>query len=211
MAEEPDRIRDDIERTRATLARDVDRLADRTSPTRVAQRRWTAVKEKVRGVSDKVMGTSYDTTHSVQDMAGQAGDKASYLANRVSDKASDAAGEVADTVRRAPRAVASKTQGNPIAAGVIAFGVGLLAASLIPESDVERRAARQLRDNAGDLVDRVREPLMESAQQVKDEMSGTVREAVGQVKDTAMDAAQTTAQEAKSSAQDAAEQVRSAT
>jgi len=45
MAEEPDQIRDDIELTRTRLAHDVDRLADKTSPTRVAQRRWTGAKQ----------------------------------------------------------------------------------------------------------------------------------------------------------------------
>ena len=40
MAEEPDRLRQDIENTRASLTRDVDLLAEKTSPTKVAQRRW---------------------------------------------------------------------------------------------------------------------------------------------------------------------------
>ena len=55
MAEEPDRIRNEIEATRSDLARNVDLLADRTVPTRVARRRWGAVKERVRGMSDRVM------------------------------------------------------------------------------------------------------------------------------------------------------------
>jgi ElaB/YqjD/DUF883 family membrane-anchored ribosome-binding protein len=206
VVEEPDRIRNDIESTRAALARDVNRLADRTSPTRVAQRRWTAVKERVRGVSDKVMGAPSGATQSVHDAAAKAGDRAGDVAHEVGARAGDAA----DAVRQAPQAVATKTQGNPVAAGVIAFGVGLLAASLIPESDVERRAVQQLRDDSGDLVDRVREPLTESAQQLKENLSEPVREAVDQVKETARDAAQRTTYEAKSSARDAADQVRSA-
>jgi ElaB/YqjD/DUF883 family membrane-anchored ribosome-binding protein len=217
VVEEPDRIRNDIESTRAALARDVNRLADRTSPTRVAQRRWTAVKERVRGVSDKVMGAPSGATQSVHDAAAKAGDRAGDVAHEVGARAGDVAhevgaraGDAADAVRQAPQAVATKTQGNPVAAGVIAFGVGLLAASLIPESDVERRAVQQLRDDSGDLVDRVREPLTESAQQLKENLSEPVREAVDQVKETARDAAQTTAYEAKSSARDAADQVRSA-
>ena len=60
MAEEPDRIRDEIEATRYDLARNVDLLADRTVPTRVARRRWSGVKERVHGMSDRVMGTSSD-------------------------------------------------------------------------------------------------------------------------------------------------------
>ena len=51
MAEEPDRLRQDIENTRASLTRDVDLLAEKTSPKKVAQRRWTSVKEKVMGSS----------------------------------------------------------------------------------------------------------------------------------------------------------------
>src|SRR6266496_6422627 len=96
-----------------------------------------------------------------------------------------AAGNVADTVRQAPEAVTRRTQGNPVAAGVIAFGVGLLAASLLPTTDAEKRAGQQLKENAGDLVEPVRQPLKESAQQVKDDVSGTVRDAAQQVKETA--------------------------
>src|SRR6266496_3000587 len=98
-----------------------------------------------------------------------------------------AAGNVADTVRQAPEAVTRRTQGNPVAAGVIAFGVGLLAASLLPTTDAEKRAGQQL----------------------KEDVSGTVRDAAQQVKETARDAAQNTKEEAKWSAQDAKDQVRS--
>jgi uncharacterized protein YjbJ (UPF0337 family) len=195
MAEEPDRIRDDIEATRASLSRDVDQLADRTVPTRVAQRRWTSMKEKVRGVSDRVMGTSERTAGSVQDTARSA-----------VDTAQDVAGNVADSVREAPQAVVRKARGNPVAVGIIAFGAGLLAASLIPATEVERRAGQQLKENASGLV----EPLAESGRQLADDLSGSVREAVGQVKDTTKQAAQTTADEAKDSARDATQRARDA-
>jgi hypothetical protein len=59
---------------------------------------------------------------------------------------------------------ARPTQGNPVAAGVIAFGVGLLAASLILATGAEEKAGQQLKDNAGDLIEPVRQPLVESAQ-----------------------------------------------
>jgi len=191
MAEEPDRIRNEIEATRSDLARNVDRLADRTVPTRVARRRWVGVKERARGVSEKVMGAS-------RDAAGTASD----VAAGVADKASD----VADSARQAPRAVVRQAQGNPIAAGLIAFGAGLLAASLLPATDLERRAGQTVQENAGDLVDKVREPLTESAQQVRQEVTGSAQ----QVKETARDAAQTTTDEARASAQDAAYQTRQA-
>jgi uncharacterized protein YjbJ (UPF0337 family) len=206
MAEEPDRLRQDIENTRASLTRDVDMLADKTSPTRVAQRRWSAVKERVMGTSEHAKHAAADRTSSamgaVQDKAGAVQDKA----GAVQDKAGAAAHQAADSVRNAPQAVAQQTQGNPLAAGIIAFGVGMLAATVIPVTDVERRAGQQLKDNAGDLTDQVKDVAVE----MKDDLSGSVQQAVGQVKDTATDAAQTTKDRAQSSAQDATDRTKQA-
>jgi len=217
MAEEPDRLRQDIENTRASLTRDVDLLAEKTSPKKVAQRRWTAVKEKVMGSSDQARHAAGDTTSTVQDKAssamGTVQDKASSAMGTVQDKASqlgDKAGstvqDAADTVKGAPRAVTRQTQGNPLAAGIIAFGVGMLAATLIPVTDAERRAGQQIRENSSELTDRVKDV----AQEMKDDVAGTVQEAAGQVKQTAQDAAQTTKEQARSSAQDAKDQTQQA-
>jgi len=221
MAQEPDRIREDIEATRSDLARDVDALADRTVPSRVARRRWSEVKEKVRTVSDTVMGTpgnggrkAKDTldsaTDSVRSTARSAADAVEQAATQTGEKASEIAGNVADTVRRAPAAVADRASGNPIAAGLIAFGVGLLAASLIPATELEKEAGQQLKQNAGDLLEPVREPLMESAQQMKESVSGSVSEAMQDIKETARDAAQATKEQATSSAREATEHTRQA-
>lgn len=188
MDEKPDRLRQDIENTRVSLTRDVDRLAEKTSPKRAAQRRWTAVKDKVMGTSEHARQATSETTQSA--------------VGTIQDKAQD----VADSVRSAPQAVAQQTQGNPIAAGIIAFGVGMLAATLIPATDAERRAGQQLRENAGDLTDRVKD----LAGETKDDVSGSVRQAAGRVKETARDAAQTTTQQARSSAQDAKERTQQA-
>jgi len=199
MAEEPDRLRQNIETTRAALTRDVDLLAEKTSPTKVAQRRWNSVKEKVMGSTDHAKHAAADTTSSavstVQDKAAQVGEVAS-------EKAHDAA----DAVRSAPRTVAAQAQGNPLAAGIIAFGVGMLAATLIPVTDAERRAGQQLKDGSGDLTDKVKD----IATDLKDDLSGTVQHAVGEVKQTAQDAAQATKDQARSSAQDAKVQTKEA-
>jgi len=199
MVEEPDRIRNDIEVTRAELTRNVDRLADKTSPGRVARRQWSTLREKVMGTprhaADRTTEAGRSAVGTVQDVTSQAGDKASAAAQNV-----------AGTVRETPQKVTAAAQGNPLAAGVIAFGVGLLAASLFPATEAEKRAGQQIKDNAGDLADQVREPVM----QMKDEVQGSVQQAAGGVKDTARGAAQTTTDQAKSSAQDAAAQTRQA-
>ena len=199
MAQEPDQLRQEIEATRAKMTRDVDLLAEKTSPTKVAQRRWTSVKEKVMGSTDHARHAASDTTSSA---VGTVQDKASHLGDVAGEKAHDAA----DAVRNAPQAVAAQTQGNPLAAGIIAFGVGMLAATLIPVTDVEKRAGQQLKDNSGDLTDKVKDVAAE----MKDDLSGTVQHAVGEVKATATDAAQTTKDQAQTSAQDVKDQTQQA-
>lgn len=225
MAQAPDRIRDDIENTRAGLARDVDMLADRTLPNRVARRRWSAVRGRMRLVSEKVMGTpsyrqteygyyGYPTssgTETVSDKARSAAGGVQDVAHRAGERASEATSRAAESVQQAPEAMRRQTQGNPLAAGLIAFGAGLLTASLIPASEAERRAGERLQEEAGGLMERVREPLAESGRQLKDDVAGSVRQAADQVKETARDAARTTAEESKGAARDAAHQTRQAT
>jgi hypothetical protein len=204
VVEEPDRIRDDIELTRAQLAHDVDRLADKTSPTRVAQRGWQNTKEKVRGVTERVMGAAHDGGSTVQDRTsnavGTVKDKTSDAVDTVKDKA----GDVATQIQQAPAAARRQTQGNPIAAGLIAFGAGLLAASLLPATELEKRAGRQVRDHADELIEPVRGPLTETAHDLGD----SAKEAAYAVRDSAKDAAQNTAQSATSTAKDTAAEVK---
>jgi hypothetical protein len=206
MAEEPDRLRQDIELTRASLTRDVDQLADKTSPRRVAQRRWTSVKEKVMGSTDHARHAASDTAGTVQEKASHATDVVSEKASHATDVVGQKAHDAADAVRSTPDVVSRQTQGNPLAAGIIAFGAGMLAATLIPVSDAEKRAGQQLRDNSGDLVDRVKDV----AGEVGSDLKQNATEAVTQVKETAQDAAATTKDQAQSSAQDAAAQTKQA-
>jgi ElaB/YqjD/DUF883 family membrane-anchored ribosome-binding protein len=202
MAQAPDRIEADIETTRAALVRDVDALADRTLPNRVVGRRWADMKQKVHSMSEKVMGTP----GAVGDKTSQAGDKISGMASDAGDKIGDMAGSVAHGVQQAPEMVARQTRGNPLAAGMIAFGVGLLTASLLPTPQIMQRTGERIRDNAADVL----EPLAEPAQRLKDDLSTSVGEAVDQVKETAGDAVHKTADETKSAAQEAKDRTQQA-
>jgi len=195
MAAEPDRLRRDIEKTRATLTRDVDLLAEKTSPTKVAHRRWNAMKEKVMGSTEHARHAASVTTSSA---ASTVQEKASHLGDVVSEKAHKAT----DAARGAPRAVTAQTQGNPIAAGIVAFGIGMLAAALLPVTDTERRTGQQLKEHSGEFTDEIKNVAMD----VKDDLSDNVRQAVTEVKDTAQDAMQTTREQAQSSAQHAKEE-----
>jgi hypothetical protein len=211
MGSRPEELRTEIEQTREELAYDVDRLADRTVPTRVAGRKWEGAKTRVRSVTDRVMGardTARDKASSaggtVKDAASTAGSKVQDAASTASDKVQDAASTAADTVRQTPDMVVRQTQGNPLAVGLIAFGIGLLTASLLPETEAEKRAGGAVAERSGDLVEKAKE----TAREMADDLGGTAREAADQVKQTAREAAQTTADQAKESGRTTVDQTR---
>ena len=60
-----------------------------------------------------------------------------------------------------------------MAAGLIAFGAGLLLSSLIPASRAEQRAAEGLKDQAAPLVDEAKQ----AAQQLREDLEPAAREA----------------------------------
>ena len=141
-SDDPDVIRADIERTQRELGQDVDALADKVNPAKAAQRQTDKVKRAATRLKDRVMGSASDVGDSTQSAVGHAG----------------------EAIADAPRKVASATQGNPVAVGLIAFGVGLLAASLIPASRVEQDAAEKVKDAAAPLVDEAKDVAKESAE-----------------------------------------------
>jgi len=184
--------------TRSTLSDDVDALTDKVSPGRVADRQKEKVRNTVSSVKDKVFGAADRATTSMHDARGSVSDTAQSLT---------------DSAKDAPHLAKEKAQGNPIAAGLIAFGAGLLVSSLIPSSEKEREAVRAVKDSDAlhtvtdevkqsvqDLGQNLKEPAMQAADQVK----ATVTEGAAAVKDTAI----TGAQDVKSEAQEASSHVK---
>src|SRR3954447_12917193 len=57
MGEETARLRAEIDQTRENLTRDVDLLAEKTSPSKIVERRVQRTKRGITGLKDKVMGT----------------------------------------------------------------------------------------------------------------------------------------------------------
>jgi hypothetical protein len=219
MGPSPDQIRHDIDRTRAELVADANRIVDHTRPRNIAQRRVDRVRHGMTSLKERVMGTVPETASTVQDrtaaMASTVGERTQEAASTVGDKAQQAASAVGDKAQEAAQAVQSaperarqQARGNPLAAGLIAFGAGALVATLIPATRTEQDAVRQLGERAGGAVEPVKEALVESAQKLKDEAGTVVGEAAGQVKQVAQDAAQTTVEQAKGSAQEVGEHAR---
>jgi chaperonin GroEL (HSP60 family) len=189
MSTDPVRIRQEIERTRNSLSSDVDALAYKVSPGRIVDDRKQRAQDAVRKVRDKVMGTANDLGGTAGSATSTLSDRASSAAATVSDRASSAASAISDAAGQAPVTLRAKSEGNPVAAGLIAFGIGWLASSLLPATGREQQAATQLREKAGEHSGTVTRKLGEAAQEIRDELREPAREAADSVRSTASDAA----------------------
>lgn len=189
----PEEIQQEIEQTRAELSGNVDRLTEKVSPGRVVGRRVDRIKGSAASLRERVMGSAEDGSG----LRG-AGDSLGSAAGSVTGSVTDT---VKDGVSGAPQAVRAKTQGSPLAAGLIAFGVGMLLSSLAPASDAEQQVAARAEDRAKELA----QPLKQEGQQLAQDLKQPVQDAVAQVKSSATDAATETTEQAKSAAQDVRE------
>jgi hypothetical protein len=228
-SDDPDQIRREIERTQAHLSSDVDALTEKVTPRRIVARRVDRVKAAGRRLTDQVMGNDdptpgypggryrdpydpyldYGGTPSGQPQHAVAHTARTASAN-VSDAASSAASTISDTtssavaaVQDAPQAVRRQTRGNPLAAGLVAFGAGWLVSSLLPASRQEQRVAQQTADTAADLGRPVAEAAKHAAAEVKDNLQEPAQQAVESVKNTASQAGRTVAEEGRAAADDA--------
>ncbi|MFC4019858.1 DUF3618 domain-containing protein [Micromonospora sp. GCM10011542] len=206
MSTDPDQIRREIEATRNSLSSDVDALAYKVSPSRIVDDRKQRARSALQNVRDKVMGTASDLGHGTGHAASSVGDRASSAASSVSDAAHSAASTVSDAAHRAPHVIRQRSEGNPLAAGLIAFGVGWLVSSLIPASRREQEAALQVKEKVSEHSGAVKEKLSEAASDLKEELREPAQHAAESVKSTAQDAVQTVKDDSKSAAQDVKDQ-----
>jgi gas vesicle protein len=180
MSDSPDQIRADIERTRRELGGDVDALADKVTPSKIVERQTDKIKGAFGSVRDRVMGAADDAGSSIH----------------------DAGASIVDVKDRA----VAKAEGNPMAVGLIAFGAGLLLASLIPASSKEKHLAANVKEQAQPLVDEVTDVAKEVGEHLKE----PAKEAATAVKDSAAESVENVKQEAKSAAAEVADQAQQA-
>ncbi len=199
----PEEIRADIERTRAELSNDVNALTDEANPKNIAKRQVDKVKDATLGVKDRIMGSASDAGSSVGGAAVGVKDRIMGSASDAGSAVGDKASSVGDAVGNAPSTVKAKAQGNPLAAGLVAFGIGYAIASAIPASQKEQQAAVAVKEKAEPLKQELADIGKEAAANLKE----PAQEAVESVKATATDAAQTVKDEGTSAASDVQGQV----
>jgi hypothetical protein len=176
----PEELRTEIEQTRANLSQNVNALGEAVTPGAIARRQVDKVKGAGVGVKDKIMGSADDARSSVSGSASGLGDSAGNMA-----------GNAQQSARR-------KTQGNPLAAGLIALGAGWLVGSLLPASEKERQAAATVKEKAQPVVSEAQSLAKDAAQNLQQ----PAQDAVDSVKATAQDAAETVKSEGQTAGQD---------
>jgi ElaB/YqjD/DUF883 family membrane-anchored ribosome-binding protein len=161
MGQEPDRIRAEIEQTRAEMSETVDALgykADvKTRAKENLQDKRDSAKESIVGVKDKIVGGTPDA------------DQAKATAKR--------AGSVA--------------QENPLGLAIGAVAVGFVAGMLIPSTRVEDERIGSLADDVKDKVKETGSEALDHGKQVAQDAADTIKESgqdhAQQVKDGVQD------------------------
>jgi Protein of unknown function (DUF3618) len=183
VGEDPDRIRQEIEQTRAEMSETVDALeykADVKSRT----------KEKVVGatqsVRDKVVGAK-------DSVAGTAGSAAGTVGDATPDRQ-----QVAANARRA-KGVA---QENPLGFAIGSIAVGFVAGLLVPASRVEDEKLGQISDQVTDKVKQTGQEALEHGKEV-------VKETAQDAQSTLQESAQRHGEQVGETAREHAQEVRS--
>jgi hypothetical protein len=163
MGQTTGELRTELERHRSEVSADLEAIGDRVSPGRMAERRRAQVRLGVTRIKDRVMGPATHPAQAVRDQAG----------------------ELADAVSDAPELARRQVAGNPLAAGVIAFAAGVLAASMLPESEPEQRLAERVEPKLAAAVGETREVAMETAQHLKPAAEDAARDVAARAHDSA--------------------------
>lgn len=189
MSTNPEEIRRDIERTRAELSENVNALSDSAKPGNIVRDQVEGVKDSVHGIKERIFGSDYDPYDD-----GAVG--------AVGDRAGAALGDAREAVAHTPAKVKSSTRGNPIAAGLIAAGVGALIGGLIPSTRMEQERAQQLKEAAEPALEQVKEMAAEA----KDHLQPRAQEAVENVKGVAQESGEALKADAEVAKQEVSEQ-----
>jgi hypothetical protein len=169
--DEAEQLRRSIDQQRNALGRDLEALGDHVSPGRVIERRRMAVSRRVRSMKDSVMGA-----------ADQTGERVGGAGSSVAEGAGSLIGAVTD----APDAVKERTAGSPLAMGIISFGLGFVAASVLPATRREQELAARVEPT----LERAAQDAGAMAREGMEELRPVAEEAASKLGDDAKDATQ---------------------
>lgn len=182
MGQEPDRIREEIEQTRAEMSETVDALGYKADVKSRAkenlQDKRDSAKESILGVKDRIVG---------------AGDS---VTSGVSDRTPDT-----EQVKHKARQAKSVAQENPLGLAIGSIAIGFLGGMLIPSTRVED-------EKLGPIADDVKDKVKETGQEALEHGKQVAQDAAQSAQETAKESGQQHAQEVKDSAQQSAQDMK---
>jgi hypothetical protein len=197
MSNDPDQIRSNIEHTQQNLTADFDALTEKVSPPRIMERRVERTRSAMTTMKDRIMGGTADRTSNV-------GGTVSSTASSAKDTLASTASSAADVANATPDMARRRVQGNPLAAGLIAFGAGWLLSSLLPATEPEQQVAFQVKDLAMEKGRPLAQELSQAGQEAAQELRESAQQRAQSIQETAVGAASTISEEAQSRAADVA-------
>jgi hypothetical protein len=187
MGQSTEELSGDIAQTRESLASDLDALQDRVSPSAIVERRKSAAKARVGNIRHRVMGTAHGVRSTTASGVSSAGGSVQGTVGSARDAASGAASTVQD-----------KYAGAPLAAGLVAFGAGMVIAAMLPATEREAVAAGKVVDAAKENAQPVVDAAKSQAQQVAQQVGENASDAAQQVKQAASEGADRVSSEGQS-------------
>ncbi|MFY1691912.1 DUF3618 domain-containing protein [Plantactinospora sp. WMMB782] len=211
MSTDPGSIRADADRTQDRLGENLNALGDRMNPRSMAHQQAGRARGAWQRLRESVMGR---TEHTRQEMTGtmsQAREGAQHArggmrqAGEMSRAGLSSAGHRAQELGQQTRQV---SEGHPLAAGLVAFGLGVLASALLPAGPAERRMVGRLRDEVTEHSGALKQQASGMAQQARQNLREPAQHAVESVRSRAGQHAGEMRDQARSSAEELRGQTR---
>ena len=168
MGQDTEELKREIERTRDDLGGTLDAIGDRVSPGRIVERKKNRLKNSVQSARDRVMGPMHAGTHGV-----------SATAHDAAQSMHDATGTAVDAVKHTPEMARERTEGSPMVAGALAFGVGFLVAAAFPPS----RSEREMGPAVLDKIEPVKQELAATGSALAHDLEEPARQAASDLAD----------------------------
>jgi len=216
VGQDPEQIREEIERTREEMGETVGAIGYKTDVKSRTRDKVTETKGKITGkaedLKDRVTGTVSDASDKVSDKLPSGG---SGSGPGMRERVSSATPDTEEAKRRARRAK-SVAQQNPLGLAVGSAALGFLAGMLIPSTDVENEKIGPIADQLKEEARSTGQEALERGKQVAQDLtSGDAKVAAQEAakeaaRESVQDSVQDQAQGFKESLKESAENVQSA-
>ena len=191
MGEDPDRIRAEIEQTRAEMSETVDALGYKADVK-------TRAKESLQDKRDSAKESVVGATQTVKEKLVGAKDSVSGTAGSATSRVSDATPDREQVAHQARRAK-GLAQENPLGLAIGSIAVGFVAGLLVPATRFED-------EKLGEASDQVIEKARQTGQEALEHGKQVAQETAQSAQETLKQSAQEHGQEVKQTAQDNAQQ-----